>query len=305
MMAAGAEESRTAAIADAKRLLRLSRTAALATLGADGSPLTTWVGCASDFDGAPLFLLSTLAQHTKNLAGDARGSLLLTSPPDRGDPLNHPRLTVGGPIAPHPDPYARKRYLQRNPKAKLYAPFADFAIYRMRIEAVHFNGGFGRADKLVPADILVASRRRGGAHRRRGRSCSPRSTRPKGWRRGWPGGARRDGASGARSGSTPRGSIFPPAARRRGSIIPRRRSNRRRGGGGWPTPWRRRRLKPQLADNRRLSTATRHASRSDSIARVAASATPRNARRSSAPTMRAWSARNSPAVRRERRARSS
>ena len=157
MTAAGAEESRTAAIVDAKRLLRLSRTAALATLGADGSPLTTWVGCASDFDGAPLFLLSTLAQHTKDLKGDARGSLLLTSPPDRGDPLNHPRLTIGGPIAPHPDPYTRKRYLQRNPKAKLYAHFADFAIYRMRIGAVHFNGGFGRADRLVPADILAPS----------------------------------------------------------------------------------------------------------------------------------------------------
>jgi putative heme iron utilization protein len=155
MTAAGAEESRAAAIVDAKRLLRLSRTAALATLGADGAPLTTWVGCASDFDGAPLFLLSTLAQHTKNLALDARGSLLLTSLPDRGDPLNHPRLTIGGPIAPHPDPRARKRYLQHNPKAKLYAPFADFAIYRMRIEAVHFNGGFGRADRLVSADILA------------------------------------------------------------------------------------------------------------------------------------------------------
>jgi hypothetical protein len=155
MTAAGAEKSWTAAIADAKRLLRLSRTAALATLGADGAPLTTWVGCASDFDGAPLFLLSTLAQHTQNLAIDARGSLLLTSPPDRGDPLNHPRLTVGGPIALRPDPYARKRYLQRNPKAKLYASFADFAIYRMGIAAVHFNGGFGRADKLAAADILA------------------------------------------------------------------------------------------------------------------------------------------------------
>ena len=157
MTAGGAEESRMAAIADAKRLLRLSRTAALATLGADGSPLTTWVGCASDLDGAPLFLLSTLAQHTKDLAGDARGSLLLTSPPDRGDPLNHPRLTIGGPIAAYPDPYARKRYLQRNPKAKLYASFSDFAIYRMRVGAVHFNGGFGRADRLVPADILTPS----------------------------------------------------------------------------------------------------------------------------------------------------
>jgi putative heme iron utilization protein len=155
MAAASAEESRAAAIADAKRLLRLSRTAALATLGANGSPLTTWVGCASDFDGAPVFLLSTLAQHTKDLAADARGSLLLTSPSDRGDPLNHPRLTIGGPIALHPAAYARKRYLQRNPKAKLYASFTDFAIYRMKVEAVHFNGGFGRADKLVPADILT------------------------------------------------------------------------------------------------------------------------------------------------------
>jgi hypothetical protein len=157
MTEAGAEESRAAAIADAKRLLRLSRTAALATLGADGAPLTTWIGCASDFDGAPLFLLSTLAQHTRNLALDPRGSLLLTRPPDRGDPLNHPRLTVGGRIAPHSDLYARKRYLQRNPKAKLYAPFADFAVYRLQIEAVHFNGGFGRADRLVAADILAPS----------------------------------------------------------------------------------------------------------------------------------------------------
>ena len=156
MATADPEESRAAAIADSKRLLRRSRTAALATLSADGAPLATWVGCASDLDGSPLFLLSTLAQHTKDIAGDARGSLLLTSPSDRGDPLNHPRLTVGGSIRLHPDPYAQKRYLQRNPKAKLYASFSDFAIYRMAVERVHFNGGFGRADKLAPADILIS-----------------------------------------------------------------------------------------------------------------------------------------------------
>jgi putative heme iron utilization protein len=156
MAASVPEETLPSAAAQAKRLLRISRTGALATLGREsGAPLTTWVGFASDFDGAPLFLFSELAQHTKNLAVDARGSLLLTSPPDRGDPLNHPRVTVGGAIARHPDPYARKRYLQRNPKAKLYAPFTDFAIYRMRVEAVHFNGGFGRADPLTPADILA------------------------------------------------------------------------------------------------------------------------------------------------------
>jgi putative heme iron utilization protein len=144
------------AAAQAKRLVRISRTGALATLDrVSGAPLTTWVGFASDFFGAPLFLFSEIAQHTKNLGVDARGSLLLTDPPDRGDPLNHPRVTVGGAIVPHPDPYARKRYLQRNPKAKLYSSFADFAIYRMRVEAVHFNGGFGRAAPLAPADLLT------------------------------------------------------------------------------------------------------------------------------------------------------
>ncbi len=156
MTASEPEDTLPSAVAQVKRLIRISRTGALATLGREsGAPLTTWVGFASDFNGAPLFLFSQIAQHTKNLGLDARGSLLLTSPPDRGDPLNQPRVTLGGAISPHPDPYARKRYLQRNPKAKLYSPFADFAIYRMRIEAVHFNGGFGRADPLTAADVLT------------------------------------------------------------------------------------------------------------------------------------------------------
>ena len=53
-----------------------------------GAPLTTLLGVASDFDGAPLFLMSTLSRHTRNLAGDPRASLLLTGRHERGDPLN-------------------------------------------------------------------------------------------------------------------------------------------------------------------------------------------------------------------------
>ena len=143
------------AASDAKRLLRLARVGALATIdGAAGAPLTTLVGVASDWDGSPLFLMSELSRHTRNLAVDARASLLLTSTGGRGDPLNRPRLTVGGPIAPYPDPTSRRRYLQRNPKAGLYASFADFTIRRLQIETIHFNGGFGRADALSVADLL-------------------------------------------------------------------------------------------------------------------------------------------------------
>jgi putative heme iron utilization protein len=149
-------EVKALAIADAKRLMRVARTGALATLDFEtGLPLATLTGVASDFDGAPLFLLSELSRHTKNLGGDARASLLLTNLAERGDPLNQPRLTLGGPVTVHDDAAAKARYLRRNPKAKLYASFADFALRRMRIETVHFNGGFGRADALTVADLLT------------------------------------------------------------------------------------------------------------------------------------------------------
>ena len=65
----------------ARRLMRLARTAAMATLTPEtGAPLTTLVGVASDEDGAPLLLLSSLAAHSKNLANDPRASILIGAP---------------------------------------------------------------------------------------------------------------------------------------------------------------------------------------------------------------------------------
>ena len=151
------EAARAEAVADAKRLMRLARTGALATLEVTGgAPLTTLLGVASDFDGAPLFLMSTLSRHTRNLASDPRASLLLTGRHDRGDPLNHPRVTLSGRVERCAAPRAKLRYLQRNPKAGLYAGFADFALYQLRIDDVHFNGGFGRAAPLTVAEILAS-----------------------------------------------------------------------------------------------------------------------------------------------------
>ena len=149
------DHAHAAAIADVKRLMRLARTGALATLEAKGgAPLTTLLGVASDFDGAPLFLMSTLSRHTRNLANDPRASLLLTCGHDRGDPLNQPRVTLSGVVERCVAPRAKVRYLQRNPKAGLYAGFADFALYQLRIDDVHFNGGFGRAAPLTVAEVL-------------------------------------------------------------------------------------------------------------------------------------------------------
>ena len=151
------DKAKAEAVADAKRLMRLARIGALATLEAEGGgPLTTLVGVASDFDGAPLFLMSTLSRHTGNVARDPRASLLLSGSHDRGDPLNHPRITLGGRVEREPASRAKSRYLQRNRKAALYAGFADFSMFRLRVESVHFNGGFGRAAPLAPGDVLAS-----------------------------------------------------------------------------------------------------------------------------------------------------
>ena len=144
------------ALRDAKRLLRVGGVGALATLDRDdGAPLATLVGVASDWDGSPLFLLSQLSRHTQNLENRPRASLLLTSEPGRGDPLNHPRLTLNGPVSRHEEATSRERYVRRNPKSKLYASFGDFGVYRMKVESLHFNGGFGRADAISPSELVT------------------------------------------------------------------------------------------------------------------------------------------------------
>ena len=42
---------------------------------------------ALDGAGRPLFLISSMAVHTQNLAGDARASLFVAEPDWAGDPL--------------------------------------------------------------------------------------------------------------------------------------------------------------------------------------------------------------------------
>ena len=126
----------------ARRLLRLARTAAMASLAPEtGAPLTTLVGVATDEDGTPLLLLSSLAAHSKNIANDARASLLIGAPAVRGDPLNVARVTLNGRVEPADTPRGRERYLQRNPKSKLMMGLRDFQIFRLDISGVHYNGG--------------------------------------------------------------------------------------------------------------------------------------------------------------------
>ncbi|MEQ8355338.1 MAG: DUF2470 domain-containing protein [Kiloniellaceae bacterium] len=147
----------------ARELLRSARHGALATLEAQGgSPLATRTGLATDMNGAPILLTSTLSAHTQALLADARCSILVGEP-GRGDPLAHPRLTLFGHAkrvaADGSDAALRvrlkRRYLARHPKAKLYVDFPDFSFWRVEIARASLNGGFGRAYAMRPEDVLA------------------------------------------------------------------------------------------------------------------------------------------------------
>ena len=144
----------------AKTLIRSARFGALAVLDpAIGAPMASRVGVATDIDGTPLILVSMLAAHTGALLADPRCSLLLGEP-GKGDPLAHPRITLAC-IARRLDPgsdergRAERRYLNRNPKAKLNAGLGDFHFFRLETQAASLNGGFVKAYQLSSADILT------------------------------------------------------------------------------------------------------------------------------------------------------
>lgn len=141
------------AVAEAKQLLRTARWAALATLVPNaGYPFATLVNIATTPDGSPILLLSQLSAHRRHIAADPRISLLFYIP-GRGDPLALPRLTILGQAKQENDPQQRAalraRFLARHPKSALYADFPDFAFFRVAMENVHLNGGFGRAAPLT------------------------------------------------------------------------------------------------------------------------------------------------------------
>jgi putative heme iron utilization protein len=139
----------------AKKLLREGRSGALATLMPEsGDPYCSLVNVATTAEGAPLLLISRLAVHTKNINTDPRVSLMIDERKE-GDPLEGARIMLMGTAARTDDPQARRRYLDRQPEAEMFAGFSDFAFYRVTLTAAHLVAGFGRIVDLKPQDILT------------------------------------------------------------------------------------------------------------------------------------------------------
>ena len=145
-----------------RTLVAQVKAATLCTLAREpaGFPYGSLVTVATDDAGRPLFLLSTLAEHTGNLKAHSEASVLLTEPLGTHDqPLALGRVTILGRCAQvdaAERAQVRETFLAQQPSASYYVEFDDFAFFRLEPEALRYVGGFGRMSWVTAADYRAA-----------------------------------------------------------------------------------------------------------------------------------------------------
>jgi hypothetical protein len=132
----------------ARRLVAAHSQGVLCTNSAkrEGYPFGSVTPYALDGQGRPLFLVSSMAVHTKNLAANPKAALLVSEETSEEGLLAGARANLLGAVTQVPDdeePAVREAYLARHPAAAQWADFGDFAFYRMEIAEIYYVGGFG------------------------------------------------------------------------------------------------------------------------------------------------------------------
>ncbi len=131
----------------ARTLASKMSTATLCTMSVDpaGFPYGSFVTYVIH-EGHPIFLISALAEHTKNLLKCSKASLLIAEAGE-GNPLALGRVTLVGECTKMPDherEAAKESFLAKHESAAFYVDFKDFSFFRLKVEAIRYIGGFGR-----------------------------------------------------------------------------------------------------------------------------------------------------------------
>jgi putative heme iron utilization protein len=133
-------------------------TGTLCTLALDpeGYPYGSFVTVAFD-SGNPVFLISALAEHTRNLERDSRASLLVAEG-GAADPLANGRVTLLGLCrrVEGEGGSARPAFFAAHPNSSYYADFSDFSFWKLQVDHVRYIGGYGRMSWISKADWEAA-----------------------------------------------------------------------------------------------------------------------------------------------------
>lgn len=141
---------------DARRFVRGQFSGVLSTLSrrVEGFPFGSVAPFVTDHGGCPVILISTLAEHTRNLEADPRCSLIVQ--PYSPDMQVTGRVTVIGIASRLPDKEALgRRYLRHHPEAEAYFSMHDFHFWRIEPVRVRWIGGFGRIHWVEPENYLL------------------------------------------------------------------------------------------------------------------------------------------------------
>ncbi|MCP5279617.1 MAG: DUF2470 domain-containing protein [Thiobacillus sp.] len=142
---------------DARRFVRAQHSGVLSTLSkrVEGFPFGSVAPFVTDHSGCPIILISTLAEHTRNLDADPRCSLIVQ--PYSPDMQVVGRITVIGRACRLAEKDALgPRYLRIHPQAEAYFSMHDFSFYRIEPVRVRWIGGFGKIHWVEPTDYLLA-----------------------------------------------------------------------------------------------------------------------------------------------------
>jgi putative heme iron utilization protein len=138
----------------ARTLVARISTGTLCTLALEpeGYPYGSLVTVAFD-NGNPVFLISGLAEHTRNLERDPRSSLLVAET-GSADPLANGRVTMIGRCTriEGDGGSARAAFFAAHPNATYYADFRDFGFWTLQVDSVRYIGGYGRMSWIGKAD---------------------------------------------------------------------------------------------------------------------------------------------------------
>jgi putative heme iron utilization protein len=157
--ASGDDARRRNPAEEARTLVAAMTVGYLATVNEDGDPWCSLVVYGPTAEGNPVLLVSTMAEHGRNLIYDQRASLALNDPSAPGDPLDRPRITLAGrAVQPEGDrrQVALDAHVAAIPGAMLYAGWDDFTLWELVVERVRWVGGFAVMDTVSPEDYRAA-----------------------------------------------------------------------------------------------------------------------------------------------------
>ena len=109
-----------------------------------GYPFASLLPFVLDEQHRPIFLISSLAEHTKNLIADRRASLLVANVSEPTLLANERLSLIGDAERFEPSPELIARAVRYQPDIEQYLALGDFAFFRFNPKRARYIAGFGQ-----------------------------------------------------------------------------------------------------------------------------------------------------------------